>query len=194
MKNLVKVNLTIILSFELPFIFIVGLALMVYVPSRSITTQYNFLYATCEDGTNYYNAYCNEDRGRWVSVQNSKLFIEPVYPTIDTNNDGVPDEKSDYKIRFFLHDTAKNESREIALAEANALTLNDLLTSSDGVTFTSGYDRNADILFLFDGGSSYGYYLTKGNGRQKINVINGDAQYYYNNNIKFVGWVLPGRN
>ena len=95
----------------------------------------------------------------------------------------------------FLHDTKKNESREITLAEAQMLTLNNLLTSPDGVTVSSNYSYNGGDFFPFSGGrSSYGYYLTQGKSKSKINLINSTDQYYYQNNFQFIGWVLPGRN
>jgi hypothetical protein len=86
------------------------------------------------------------------------------------------------------------DSREIELKEAQALTLSGLLTSPDGITVSNHYDRGGEF-FIFGGGySSYGYYLTKGKSRTKINLINSSEQYYYQNNFQFIGWVLPGRN
>jgi len=92
-----------------------------------------------------------------------------------------------------LHDTLKNESREITIEEAKLLTLNNLLTSPDGATISNNYNSGSD-LFIFGGSrSSYGYFLSKGNGKLKLNLINSNDRYYYQNNFKFIGWVLPGR-
>ncbi len=129
---------------------------------------------------------------------NNKLSLNNVDLTQDSNKDGVADFKQNYNTRIFLHDTKKNESREISLTEAQMLTLNNLLTSPDGVTVSSNYSYNGggDFLFLFGGGgrSSYGYYLTKGKSKSKLNLINNTDQYYYQNNFQFIGWILPGRN
>ena len=151
------------------------------------------------DGRNYYYPYyCNNYLQKRYSVADNKLVVNPVDLAQDSNKDGVPDynKNYDYTARIFLHDTKKNESREITLAETQTLSLNSLLTSPDGVTVSSHYDRNgSDFFFIFGGGSSsYGYYLTKGKSRSKINLINSTDQYYYRNNFQFVGWVLPGRN
>ena len=97
----------------------------------------------------------------------------------------------------FLHDTQKNESREITLAEAKTLNMDSLLTSPDGVTVSNGYNYSGggDFFFLFGGGrSDYGYYLMKGNSKKKLNLINVSDRSYYQNNFQFLGWVLPGRN
>jgi hypothetical protein len=54
----------------------------------------------------------------------------------------------------------------------------------------SDYDRSYGGDFFFFGGSSsgFGYYLTKGNLKRKINAIT-SGDNYYNNDIKFIGWV-----
>ena len=125
---------------------------------------------------------------------NNKIALNYINPAQDSDKDGVPDINENYTARIFLHNTKKNESREITLEEAQTLTLNGLLTSPDGVTVSSNYDRGADFFFLFDGGSSYGYYLTKGKSRRRINLINRNERYYYRDNFQFIGWVLPARN
>ncbi|MCA9361723.1 hypothetical protein KC845_04185, partial [Candidatus Kaiserbacteria bacterium] len=88
-------------------------------------------------------------------------------------------------------DTEKNVSREITLAEAEGLTLDPLITSPDGVSVSSDYSYSGDFIF-FGGGSSYGYYLTKGSSKTKVNLIENGR--YYRDDVEFIGWVLPGRN
>lgn len=193
MKEFFKKNLAILLSFMLPVALIVIIALSTYLPSLFLSTDYNFVYSVCTDGTNYYSG-CDNYLHKHYSVVNNKLVVNDVDPTLDSDNDGIPDIKEDYTARLFLHNTEKNESREITVAEAQALNLNSLLTSPDGITVSSHYDRGGDFFFLFDGGSSYGYYLTKGKSRSKLNLINSDDRYYYRDNFRFVGWILPGRN
>lgn len=126
-------------------------------------------------------------------VVNGSLVINDINPTLDSDNDGILDINENYSTRIFMHDTQKNESREITLEEAQGLSLNSLLTSPDGVSVSSDYSRGADFIFLFDGGSSYGYYLMKGNSKNRLNLINSDDRYYYQDNFQFIGWVIPGR-
>ena len=192
MKEFLKKNFAIILAFALPIVLILVVALTIYVPSLFISTNYNFIYSSCTAGTNYYPYYCNNYLQRLHSVASGKLVENAIDPLEDFDKNGLPDINENYTARIFLHDTQKNESVEITLEEAKELSLNGLLTSPDGVTISSNYERGSGF-FLFDGGSSYGYYLTKGKSRSRLNLINRDDSYYYRDNFQFLGWVLPGR-
>ena len=195
MKDLIKKNFIIILAFLLPVALIVIIALSLYLPSLFISTDYNFVYTACTDGNDYYPYRCDDYLKLRYGVENNTLVQKPVDYTQDLNNDGKPDYNATYTDRIFLHDTEKNESREITLAEAKALTLNSLLTSPDGITVSSHDSRSSGEFFPFGGGSSsYGYYLTKGNSRSKLNIINSNKSYYYQNNFQFIGWIVPGRS
>ncbi len=194
MKEFFKQNLTLVVAFSLPVLLIIIVALSAYLPSLFPSTNYNFVYSACTDGTNYYNYNCNNYLHNRLVVVNGKLLVNDINPTLDSDNDGIPDINENYHERIFLHDTEKNESREITMEEARSLSLNNLVTSPDGVSVSSDYSRGAEFLFLFDGGSSSGYYLMKGNSKSKLNLINNNDRYYYQDNFQFIGWVLPGRN
>ena len=196
MKEFIKKNFAILLAFILPIALIAIVALSTYLPSLFLSTDYNFVYSSCTDGTSYYSYRCDNYLQKRYSVVNNKLVVNAVDPTQDSDKDGIPDINENYTARIFLHDTKKNESREITLEEAQTLPLSDLLTSPDGVTVSSYYNRSGGgFFFIFDGGSSsYGYYLTKGKSRSKLNLINRDDRYYYRDNFQFIGWVLLGRN
>lgn len=195
MKEFFKKNFVILLAFALPLALIVVVALSAYLPSLFISTDYNFIYSTCTDGSDYYSYQCNNYLQKRYMVVNNRLVVNDVDPLQDSDQDKIPDIKENYTARIFLHDTEKNESREITLSEAQALTINELLTSPDGVTVSSGYNRGSDFIFPFGGGgSSYGFYLTKGNSKSKLNLINSDERYYYRDNFQFIGWVSPGRS
>ncbi len=186
MKEFFKKNFAILLAFIVPIALIVVVALSTYLPAFFLSTDYNFIYMSCDSRDRYQYSCDNYIKNRYLVVDN-KLAINPL---------SIPRDSTIYNDRIFLHDTKKNESREITLGEAQAMTLNGLLTSLDGVTVSSYYDRRGgDFLFPFGGGSSsYGHYLTKGKSRSKINLINSTDEYYYQNNFQFIGWVLPGRN
>ncbi|MDP3996806.1 MAG: hypothetical protein Q8P86_03900 [bacterium] len=201
MKEFLKKNFAIVLAFTLPVALIVVLALSVYLPSVFLSTDYNFIYSTCEFGANRYPYNCDDYLQKRYSVVQGKLVTNAVDPVVvnsnplkDTDGDGIADVVN-YTSRIFLHDTEKNESREITLEEAETLSLSGLLTSPDGVTVSSYYNNGGDFFFPFGGGSSsYGYYLTKGRSRSKLNLINRGDRYYYQDNFQFIGWILPGRN
>lgn len=193
MKEFLKKNFVLLLAFLLPVVFIAVVALGAYISSRSVVTDYHFVYATCMDGRNYYQYPCDTYLQKRYTVANNTLVVNSVDMTLDSDKNGLPDFNAKYIDRLFLYNTKKHESREITLSEAQTMRLNGLLTSPDGVTVSSYYDRNGgDFFFIFGGGSSsYGHYLTKGKSRSKINLINSSDEYYYQNNFQFVGWVLP---
>ncbi len=196
MNEFLKKNFALLLAFILPIALILIVALSMYLPSLFLSTDYNFVYSSCTDSKNYHQYPCDNYLQKRYLVVDNKLLVNSVDMTQDYDKNGVPDFSEKYTDRIFLHDTKKNESREITIEEAQTLTLNNLLTSPDGVTVSSHNDRGGSgFPFIFDGGSSsYGYYLTKGKSRSKINLINSSDQYYYQNNFQFIGWVLPGSN
>ncbi len=190
MKEFLKKNFAIVLAFALPVLLIAGITLSAYLPSLFLSTDYNFIYATCTDGR-YYN--CGAYLQKRYSVVNGRLVENPVDPD-QYLDDGIRDVNEQITPRIFLHDTEKNESREISREEAQLLSLSNLLTSPDGVTVSSSYNRSPDIFFIFNTRSSYGYYLTKGRARSRLDLIHSDSRYYYPENFHFIGWVLPARS
>jgi hypothetical protein len=185
----IKKNFILILAFSLPIILIIVVALSVYLPSLFLSTNYNFVYAACDD--NYYSYRCDEYLNKSHSVIDGKIVTN----IVDSNSSPTFDIDESYTIRLFLHDTTKNESREITSLEARSLALNELLTSPDGVTVLSQYERNSGSFLIFSGGSSsYNHYLTKGKIKAKLNLIKNTEKYYYRNNFQFIGWVLPEIN
>jgi len=197
MKEFIKKNFALLLAFILPILLIVVVALSTYLPSLFLSTNYNFLYTSCTQGANYYPYRCNDYLQERYSVVDNKIVVNSVEQTKGSDRDNVQAVDvvdGNFTARIFLHDTNKNESREITQEEAQTLELNSLLTSPDGITVSSSYARGADFFLIFDGGSSYGYYLTKGSSKDKLNLINSNQRYYYRDNFQFIGWVLPGRD
>ncbi len=190
MKEFIKKNIIVILAFLLPITLIIVVALSAYIPSLFVSTDYNFIYSSCNIPSDYYPYQCDNYLQNRFSVVNNKLVVNPIDPNQDSDKDGVRDIKENYNARIFLHNTEKNESREITIEEAQNLSLNNLLTSPDGITVSTYYDRGADFFPFFGSNSSYGHYLIKGNGKSKLNLINHDDRYYYRNNFQFIGWIL----
>lgn len=190
MQQFLKKNFTLVLAFLLPVILIIIVASSAYLPSLFFSTNYNFVYASCGDNVNRYPYNCQNYLKQLYSVNNNKITVNTVNTTQDSDGDGTLDINESYTGRIFLHDTRKNESREITLEEAQHLNLNTLLTSPDGVTISSDYTSGSDFLF-FGTGSNYGFYLTKGRLKSKLNLINHNDRYYYRDNFHFIGWVLP---
>ena len=74
--------------------------------------------------SNYRYNNCNNYIQKRYSVVNNKIVINNIDPTLDSDNDKIPDINENYTTRIVLHDTEKNESREITFEEAQILTLN----------------------------------------------------------------------
>lgn len=186
MKKFIKENFVVILAFLIPILLIIGVALFTYLPSALVSSEYNFLYATCDD--NDYDNRCEEYLEKRYSITDGKLIMNEV--ELKPRYEGDEDFERDYQAHIFLHDTEKNESREIVFDEARELDLSEMVTSPDGFSVSSDYNRGAEIFLLFDSGSSYDVYLTKGNSRKKLNIINNNDRYYYRYNFEFIGWIL----
>jgi hypothetical protein len=186
MKVFIKHHWVIILAFALPISLILLIAISTYLPGFFVSTDYNFVYTTCTDHNNQRIYDCEQNQPVIYTVSAGKIVAQSKNITLD------PAEHNAYTstTRFFLHDTTTNESHEITLTEATTLQLSELLTSPDGVTVSSHYSGGGDF-FIFGGGyNSFGYYLTKGSNRSKLNLINNPDRYYYQDNFKFIGWVL----
>ncbi|MBI4118157.1 MAG: hypothetical protein HY455_01275 [Parcubacteria group bacterium] len=194
MKDFVKQNFALVLAFALPLALITIIAVGAYLPSLFLSTDHNFVYASCVDGSEYRPQPCDKYLQQRYSVGEGSLVVNNIDPNQDLDKNGVLDVKESYTARLFLHDTKTNESREITIEEAKQLTLNNLLTSPDGVSISSDYSRAPEMFPFFGGGSSYGHYLTKGKSKTRLNLINDNGRYYYQNNFQFIGWVLPGRS
>ncbi len=193
MKKFCKQNFVLILAFLLPISFIVIVFLVIYLPPLFLSTNYNFIYSACSQETN--PRLCHDYLDSRYSVVNSKLELNDIDPTLVTDlydDRALLDADKQYKTHLFLHDTEKNESREITEEEARTLKLSALLTSPDGLTVSKGFSGSADFLF-FESGYSYNHYLVKGSHKKKLNLIKVHNSYYGSNNLRFIGWVLPGR-
>lgn len=178
------------MAFAIPIGFIVIVALSTYLPSLAIKTDYNFVYSLCTDGSSYYSYdYCDKQLMQRYGVADGKMVVNDL-PLGDNTANIQIERKYDFSTRIFLHNTGSNVSKEITESEAMEYTLSSLLTSPDGITVSSHYDRGSDLFIIFDGGSSYGYYLTEGRNKKKLNLINDDSRYYYRDNFHFIGWIL----
>ena len=195
----IKNHWLVILAFALPILLVIGIALSAYWPAWSLSTEYDFVYATC--GSNYQSSYpynydCVNYLSNYYQIKNGKLTtieVKPLGPPPPKEPAEVSKPYTPPATHLFLHRSQRNEGREITLAEAQTLKLNELLTAPDGVSVASGYQRGEIEFFPFfnGGGSRYGYYLVKGNKKQKLNLVGEDGRaYYYRDNFKFIGWII----
>jgi hypothetical protein len=182
MKDLKK-HLPLIIAFALPFIFIMVVALSVYIPNLSVKTDYSFMYAVC-DRTSF-NNYCHNYLQQRYKVQDNALQVQTLTP--DSYESITKEElNNQFAARLYVHNTQTNESREITLDEAKTLSLNTLSTSPDGFTIDDRYSGSIDVFPFFGSGGNRGIFLTQGSKRKKMHVVDGD-QYYAR--FTFLGWL-----
>lgn len=181
MKRYLKNNYLVLIAILLPILFIIIVTLTAYLPSIFLKTNYDFIYAICEDNTNNYPRSCKKYLNNKYSIINTKIVL---------NNDPKTKESSNYESRLFIHDTENNESKEISYTEALDYSYSNLLTSPDGVTVSSGYQDRADFFIFSSSNSGYEHNLIKGNVKKKLNLINNSNRYNYENNFIFIGWII----
>jgi len=189
MAEVKKNQLLIVVAFLLPMLFLGVVLIVSVIPSATLSTDYDFLYATCSDGSGPYNYNCRPYLASRFSVENRRLTERPVPADLDSDRDTIPDVEENYRARLFIHDTDTNQSREINQQEAEQLELLDLQTSPDGVAVEWDRSGGDDFFFIFGNRSNYGYYLTEGNARQRLELINDANRYYYGNDLHFLGWI-----
>ena len=170
----IKKNISLVLGIAIPVLMIVFVAASIYLP-RLFAQQpkVNFLYASGED---YYSNV------QQYSVQSDKVV----------KNEIPLRQKGDLNPPFagpklFVHDVAKNESKEISFEEAQRLNLDSGLKSPDG--FEIVYGSRGDDFFPFSSGMDYNTHYLKGHSISAKLNLQSSGQYYSNNNFRFLGWI-----
>ena len=165
----VKNNIPLILGLSIPVLMILFVAASIYLPGLFIQPKFNFLYATGEDS--YYNDY--------YSVENGRLIKHEIgYPKYSTS----PTEP-----RLYIHDVAKNESKEVSFNEAQKFALNPSSQSPDGFEIECGSRTYGMFLIFIDSGGDCSTRFIKGHNTSKKLNIQLPGNYYYR--FQFLGWV-----
>lgn len=182
-------NLLLGIAFALPLVFILAALAVSTLPAATLAPQFSFVYASCSQGRPPYYYNCGNYLKNRYAVENARLQELPIPDTLDSD-DGVLDSDENYETRLFLHDTELNQSRELSLSEARALTLDKKITAPDGIAMEWKYSRGGNFFPFFDGPSRYGYYLTRGNVRDRLNLVGDNERSYYQDDLLFLGWVV----
>ncbi len=185
-----------VIAFALPLALMLGVYLSTVLPWSEPETEYDFVYALCDwDNEYYYYRECGGFLNDVVQVDaDGRYYRGEVNPNRDTDNDDVPDIDEGYEVRFFYHDSAQNETREIVESELASYTLSPLLSSPDGASVEYNYHRSPEVLFVDVGSSGYEYELVQGGKSKKLNLIGVSDRRYYRDQFEFVGWVISERN
>jgi hypothetical protein len=179
--EILKKNILVIIAVALPLVFIAGAVISTSLPQKPLT-QYDFVYAVCEDSNDGRMYTKNECPAKLFEVKDRTLQVHDEKVTYRSNRYEVY-----YQYRLFLHDTLKDENREVTVEEAQNMRLLSKLDSPDGVIVESDYDNFEGDLF-FRNSSQRRTYLTNGKKRQVIHVA-GEVDYSSYDQSQFVGWV-----
>ena len=179
-----KKNAPLIIGLAIPVFMIILISLVVYVPSAMLKPVHSFIYATNDRNYGYGDRY---------SVVNGKLVKEFIpYPENDGSQIDPQFKPTFPTVRLFVYDPIQNKSREVSFDDARQFTINENIESPDGFVFVGQNTYYNDGIFGLFGSSRdrNTTYMKKGNVSKKINLITGSAEpYYYDNNIRFIGWI-----
>lgn len=180
-------------AFALPLLFIMVIFITTFIPATRLSTDFNFVYATCSKNPNPGYYYCNNYLQNLYDVSSGRIMEREISSDLDSDNDGVLDINENYTTRLFLHDTTLNVSEEISLIEAQRLQLSDEIVSPDGVAVERDYSSGGSLFPFVRVSSRFGWYLSRGSARQKLEVIGDSERNYYRDDLMFLGWVLNDR-
>ena len=168
-----KRNVSLIIGLSIPVLMIVFVAASIYLPSLFIKLpNSNFVFSIGDD---YYS------RNQYMVV-NGRLTARE-QPPAEINNRNYASDPS-----LYYYDVKKNSAREITLAEAQSLSLDNHPVSEEGFEIVSGSGGGGDYFFFFSYGSSSGcnQYLKKGSFSRELHLA---TDNYYCYTFKFLGWV-----
>jgi len=169
--GILKKNITLVIGISIPILMIIFVAISIYLPGFFVSPKFNFLYVSGDDYY-YYDQY-------QYSVQNGELMKNEIKKPENRSYEPIKE------VKLYVHDVAKNKSREITFEEARSLNLDSNVKSPDGFEIAYGSHSGS---FLFSGGSDYGVrYLTGNNISKKLDLQLAGSSYY--NNFRFIGWI-----
>ena len=166
----IKDNISLIIGVAIPILMITLVVASIYLPAIfSPQPQFNFLYMT---GNDYH-------KGKQYVVENGMLV---------ERERKIPDHYTPRIARFFIHNVATNESKEISFKETQKLSLDSNLKSPDDWKVVYG-NRDYSIFSLFSGRRDYNSMYLKGhNTNKKLNLqLPSDNRYY--RRFRFLGWI-----
>ncbi len=189
-----KKNLPLIVGIAVPAVFVIILALVIYIPSLYVNPQYNFLYSS---ENNYYSYPYNLGYKNYYKVgKDGKIALEPTpYPGYGiVKNLPVPADLEKYSYKgdappLYLYNIINGSSKEISLEDAQKYSLDPGPTSPDGYNINYDYNYGGIFDLMGGGGNNSGYYISKGTGKKKLNIFNSTQNGGYYMNFNFIGWI-----
>lgn len=171
-------NLPLVLGIALPIGFIILVILMTYLPGRGIHPAHDFIYTQDQESMSL-RAYKNEYR-----VEDNRIVLKPT-GVVAPEREGVVLEEAP---RLYRYNHETGAVQEISLEGVRDSMVTAGPTSPDG--YNVEYRYSSGGIFNLLGGSSEenGYYLSKGGAGKRLPALSSN-EYWYNSNIKVLGWV-----
>ena len=176
-----KKSIPLITALAIPFLMIVLIAALIYLPGLNKKPQYNFVYASGDESYSYgYN-------WRAYTVEGGRLTKQP----LPQPNQSMPVPDPKYPVpqpiepKLYFYDVQKNQAREISFEQAQSLNLDPANVSPDGYEVVQG-NGNGGGGFIFGGSGDYQHYFLRGHNRSKQLNLKQVGSYY---NFRFLGWV-----
>lgn len=181
MNNLNKFLNPLFLIVGVPILFVVIVAIMVYLPSSLAKPQHDLVYMS--NGNYYYSSSEN------FFVQDEKIqaHVLPADVPQKLANENLEKHKErelkDIRTaQFFIFNVETKTVESISFKEASELRIKPSSLSPDGYEFTRSR-RTGNIFSFFFSGSNYGgYVLKKGLATVKLPINN--------QRVKFMGWII----
>lgn len=184
MKQLLKQNVLVLIAITLPLAFILLVALYVSISSKTVSSDYSFLYIECSDTINTYS--CSNYLNQRYKIVNNKLTINQISADIIKSYEWETTYLS-AKDTFYIYDAKNDKKAEITFNEATNLNLSQSKTSPDKVTIIENQSNNYSYS-PFGSSRSRKDYLKKNGFSKQITLTESTDRYY--NNYKFMGWIL----
>ncbi len=194
LKNLIKENLVLVIGLTLP-VLLIALFFLATVLPRSLATppQYEMVFSYDKYEYNNPPAYNTQfivRDGRLMAVLAENAKPQQNY---NVSHLMIYDGKTESvrEISYVLPKVEMtNDRTEILVEEMKNFKIDTSSKSPDGYEFNySGYGHGGIATDIFVGGSyRNNYSIRKGAVAFKVNMPR--DQYYYYNNLKFIGWIV----
>jgi hypothetical protein len=176
MREATRKNIPLIVGLALPLLMIIAVAVSIYVPRLyAEKPATDFLYVIGD--THFYGYGYSQ-----YAVVNGRLEKQELPEELRQEAPPIP--RGD--VRFFVHNTEHNASREITLEEAQALTLDSLQESPDGFSLVRGGQIGGVFPFFYNGQDTQDWYL-RGRGVSYSMDVRRGAGY---DSLHFLGWIV----
>lgn len=177
-------TVSLIVGLSIPVLMVIGIALAIIIPGRSIHPNTDFIYTLGQ-----YPVAMQSENGKQIqhsySIKNGHIVDATLASSSKLDNAPYPYQGQGMP-RFYIHHTVSDTNTEISFKDATTRILSDDATSPDGFTMTYGTSSGGMFPFYFEGQNDRAIaYLSKNTGSKKITVIAKGNDLPFS----FVGWV-----